>query len=201
MKPIQVILFDIGNVILFFDNHRVSEKLKEITGQSEDKLFKFIFGLYIQKEIDLGTTSSKEFLQIVKSKLGLKMSLEELKFIFSNIFTENKKISYLIQNLKGKIPLLAITNTNESHFEFIRKNFPVINLLDRVISSHEIGVKKPDPGIYFEALKYAKTKPQNCLFIDDQEKNIIPAHLLGFRTHRYQKYDDLTRLLHQFEIL
>src|SRR5262245_39333322 len=136
MKSIQVILFDIGNVILFFNNHRVSKKIKEITGQSEDNLFKTIFGLYIEKEIDVGKTPVKEFLQLVKKKLNLKLSLEKLEYIFSDIFTENKNISHLIQNLKGKIPLLAITNTNESHLKFIRRKFPILHLLDRVIASY-----------------------------------------------------------------
>jgi hypothetical protein len=74
--PIQVILFDIGNVILFFDNHRVSKKINEITGESEEKLFKFIFGLYAEKEIDLGKIPANEFLQIVKKKFNLKLNLE-----------------------------------------------------------------------------------------------------------------------------
>src|SRR5574341_328163 len=111
MQVIKVILFDIGNVILFFDNHRVSRKIAAITGQPEDKLFDLIFGLYAEKEIDLGKSPTAEFLEVVKSQLNLKLDLPTLKFIFSDIFTENKKVSYLIRILKGKIPLLGITNT------------------------------------------------------------------------------------------
>jgi len=201
MKTIKSILFDIGNVILFFDNHRVSKTIAEITKQSEDKIFKFIFGLYAETEIDLGKTSSEEFLQRVKSKLNLKIDLENLKFIFSDIFTENKKMTSLIKTLKGKVPLLGITNTNESHFEFIKKNFPILKLLDRIIPSYEIGVKKPSAGIYFEALKYVKARPEECLFIDDQEKNIIPAYQLGFKTHLYRTHENLVNLLYRLEIL
>jgi putative hydrolase of the HAD superfamily len=201
MKPVKSILFDIGNVILFFDNHRVSEKIAEITNQSEDKIFKVVFGLYAETEIDLGKISSKEFLERVKSKLHLKIDLENLKFIFSDIFMENKKMTSLIKMLKGKVPLLGITNTNESHFKFIKKNFPILDLLDHIIPSYEIGVKKPSAGIYFEALKYVRARPEECLFIDDQEKNIIPASLLGFKTHRYRTYEDLVHLLHRLGIL
>lgn len=192
---IKAVLFDIGNVILYFDNHRVSKKLIELTGQSEDKLFKIVFDLYMEKELDLGKFPAEEFLKIIKSELDLKISLSELKFIFSDIFTENVLVSNLIYQLKWKIRLLAVSNTNESHFEFLRKNFPILNLLDHIITSFEMGFKKPHPGIYFEALKHAKALPQECLLIDDQEKNIIPARMLGFQTHLYKSHDLLLKKL------
>ncbi|MBI1870369.1 MAG: HAD family phosphatase [Chlamydiae bacterium] len=201
MKTIKAILFDIGNVILFFDNHRVSRQLSEKTGKTESKLFKLVFDLYTELELDLGKTPPEKFLGLIQKEMDLKLDIAELKFIFSNIFQENERVSNLIKLLKWKISILAVSNTNESHFEFIRGNFPILHWIDRIIPSCEMGVKKPHPGIYFEALKYARAKPEECIFIDDQEKNIIPAHLLGFKTHLYKSYEGLVEFLSKLKII
>jgi len=201
MKNIKAIFFDIGNVILYFDNHRVSRGLAEISLQSEARIFGEVFDLYAEMELDLGKTPIPEFLLQIQKKLNLKADLQILKIVFSDIFTENIPVSSLIRHLKGKIPIIGITNTNESHFEYIQEHFPVLSILNAVIASYNIGIKKPDPGIYHEALKFAKALPQECLFIDDQEKNIIPAKLLGFQTLHYQSYENLVRCLDLMGIL
>ncbi len=202
-KKIKAIIFDIGNVILFFNNHLVSKRLQALTHLSEEKLFKTVFGFYMEKELDLGKFPADDFLKLVRSKLKLKTSIPQMHTLFSDIFKENVLISSLIRQLKGKIPLIAISNTNESHFEFIRKHFPILHLLDHIIASCEVGVKKPHSGIYFQGLKHVSAQPQDCLFIDDQEKNITPARMLGFQTHLYhvQQHESFLSQLYQMGIL
>lgn len=201
MKSIKAVIFDIGNVVLYFNNHIVSRRLSELTGLPEKRLYEYVFGLYNEMELDLGSTPAITFLESIKKEFEPMLELDQIRHIFSDIFLENLKVSNLIRQLKGKIPLLAITNTNESHFEFIGEHFPILNLLDRLIASFQLGLKKPHPGIYFESLKFTKALPQECLFIDDQEKNITPAHLLGFKTHLYRNYENLVYTLQKHEII
>lgn len=201
MKHIKCLLLDIGNVVLLFDNHKVSRRLAQITGQDEVKIFRFVFSLYIDMELDTGKTLTHTFLNLIKRKLSLKLDLPSLKYIFDDIFTENEKVCSLLRLLKGKIPLIGITNTNESHFDFIVDQYDILNLFDYIITSFELGIKKPDTGIYVEALKHAKALPQECFFTDDQEKNIVPASLLGFNTHCFRNYEELARELEKLKIL
>ncbi|MBI1883009.1 MAG: HAD family phosphatase [Chlamydiae bacterium] len=201
MGQLKAILFDIGNVILYFDNHRVSQRLAKLTGKNEPGLFKLIFDLYAEKELDLGKTSPQDYFKEISRKTGLELGEETLKNIFSDVFTENVKMANLIHFLKGRLPLIGISNTNESHFEFIQEHFPILNRLERIITSYEIGVKKPDPGIYFAALACVKARAQECLFIDDQQKNIIPAQFLGFQTHLYQSHEGFLQKLSMLHIL
>ncbi|HEX6462171.1 MAG TPA: HAD family phosphatase [Candidatus Saccharimonadales bacterium] len=53
---------------------------------------------------------------------------------------------------------------------------------DAEILSCEVGSCKPEPEIYQLALKAAQCLPENCIFIDDQEKNLVPARELGMTT-------------------
>ena len=47
------------------------------------------------------------------------------------------------------------------------KGTPFANLIDVPVFSCEVGVKKPDPHIYYMILEKLRVKPQDCLYIGD----------------------------------
>ena len=53
---------------------------------------------------------------------------------------------------------------------------------DAEVLSCEIGLKKPDPAIYQKAIEAAQCRPEECIFIDDKESNLVPARALGMTT-------------------
>jgi HAD superfamily hydrolase (TIGR01509 family) len=57
------------------------------------------------------------------------------------------------------------------------------SLIDAVTDSGRIGIFKPDPGIYKEALKLLRSEPSATAMIgDSMRKDIAPAHEIGMRT-------------------
>ena len=68
-----------------------------------------------------------------------------------------------------------------------------------IVSSHEVELVKPNPGIYQITLFKLGAKPEECVFIDDKGRNIDTAMELGmkgivFRTDK-QTIRDLNSLL------
>ena len=55
-------------------------------------------------------------------------------------------------------------------------------LFDAVILSFEIGVRKPEPGIYRAALDAIETAPADAVFVDDQTSYCDGARALGIDT-------------------
>jgi putative hydrolase of the HAD superfamily len=51
-----------------------------------------------------------------------------------------------------------------------------------VVVSGEVGIRKPDPGIYRLACEKAGRDADECLFVDDVEVNLVPARQLGMST-------------------
>ena len=43
-----------------------------------------------------------------------------------------------------------------------------MHFFDAFVSSCEVGMRKPDPGIFHLALGIAQAKPEECLYFDDQ---------------------------------
>jgi 2-haloacid dehalogenase len=83
-------------------------------------------------------------------------------------------------------PLYAITNWSAETFPLARRTFPVLEMFDdAVVVSGEVGLVKPDPRIFELALRRFGLAPDRCLFIDDNEENVVAAGLLGMRAQRF----------------
>jgi HAD superfamily hydrolase (TIGR01509 family) len=185
--PIEVILFDLGNVILPFDHHQMGEKLLQFSlkKETEDpkKIFAYLFDLHTGAVnlYETGKMSSLEFFQSLKDFFHLQISFDEFTTIWNDIFTENEDVSDIIRSLKGKKRLGLVSNTNALHFDYIASTFPVVHSFDRWILSHEVGFKKPSPEIYRKAIEWASVEPQKILFIDDMQRNVEAAVSLGIQ--------------------
>jgi putative hydrolase of the HAD superfamily len=56
---------------------------------------------------------------------------------------------------------------------------PVEELFDFVVDSSEVGMRKPNPAIFEKALQIAGLAPEQVLFLDDFEGNIVAAEALN----------------------
>ncbi len=204
-KVIEVILFDLGNVILPFNHYQIAEKLSTFSQkkkfQDPQKIFSFLFDSEKGSinDFDMGRVSPPEFFQSVKQSLRLSLSFEEFTPIWNDIFIENHEVSQIIFSQKGKRRLGLLSNTDSLHFEYILSKFPVVRCLEKWILSYEVGFKKPAVEIYQKAMEWAGVEPEKVLFIDDMKKHIEVAISLGmqgihFISARQLKEDLRTKL-------
>ncbi len=67
------------------------------------------------------------------------------------------------------------------------------------VVSEQVGLAKPDPGIYQLALDRLGLPPERCVFADDQAANLVPAVAAGIATVHVTDeavaVDELTRQL------
>lgn len=186
-NKIEVIFFDLGNVILPFNHYQIAEKLLPFMErkdfQDPKKIFSYLFDLErgAINGYEVGKVSSLEFFQSVKEFLGLSISFEEFKPIWNEIFWENEEVCDIIRSLKGKRRLGLLSNTNPLHFEHILSKFPIVRVFDHWILSHETGSKKPALGIFKKAMEWASVQPEQVLFIDDMESHVKAGGSLGIQ--------------------
>jgi HAD superfamily hydrolase (TIGR01509 family) len=77
-----------------------------------------------------------------------------------------------------------LSNSNELHWERNANDLGVNELFEVAISSHEVGVCKPDLRIYHVALDRLGVAPDAVMFFDDVAVNVIAAKRLGI--HAFQ---------------
>ena len=61
--------------------------------------------------------------------------------------------------------------------EYPRADFP--ELFDAVVISAEVGMRKPEEGIFLHAVQTLGLTPQECVFIDDMQANVDAATACG----------------------
>jgi FMN phosphatase YigB (HAD superfamily) len=199
--PIEVILYDLGNVILPFNHFQIAEKLsrfsQRIEFQNPAKIFSYLFDFEkgAVNGYEVGKVSSLEFFQSLKEFLQLSLSFEEFIPIWNDIFLENQEVSQIILSQKGKWKLGLLSNTNPLHFDYILSKFPIIRVFDQWILSHEVGFKKPAIEIYQNAIEWATVEPRKILFVDDMKKHVEVAVSLGMQGIHFISAEQLKDVL------
>jgi putative hydrolase of the HAD superfamily len=186
-SPIEVILYDLGNVILPFNHSQIAEKLSQFSQKRECQDPSSLFSYLFDSEkgaingYEVGKVSSLEFFQSLREFFQLSLSFEEFKPIWNEIFIENEDVSRIILSQKGRWRLGLLSNTNPLHFNYVLSKFSILRVFDRWILSHEVGFKKPAAEIFQKAIEWAKVEPRKILFIDDMERHVEVAASLGMQ--------------------
>jgi glucose-1-phosphatase len=204
---IDLFVFDLGNVILPFDHRPIATKLHEHSAGNGvwtpkkifDDLFDFANGIINRYEE--GLSSSIEFYLELCNRYHLKLSYEEFREIWNNIFRDSPEVNELLVYLKAKgYPVFILSNTNELHFSHILERFPIIHIVDDWILSFEVGAKKPDRRIYDAIFEKRDVEKERVLFIDDMEQNVIAARSLGMQGLVFTNPKDLWEAVRKMNV-
>jgi putative hydrolase of the HAD superfamily len=78
---------------------------------------------------------------------------------------------------------IIFTNSDEAHATRILDALGIRDLFEKIFDIEAMGfIPKPNPEAYQSVLSYAGVSPAECLLIDDMERNLKPAKVLGMRT-------------------
>ena len=203
-QTIEVVLFDLGNVILPFNHYQIAEKLARFSERKElsdpPRIFSYLFDRQkgAVNDYEMGKKSSIEFFNQVKERFKLIITFDAFVPIWNEIFTENHDVSELIRSLKGKKRLGLLSNTNPLHFNYALSTYSVLKLFDKWILSHEVGFKKPAVEIFLKAIEWASVPPMGILFVDDIKEHVEVAASLGLQAIHFvsvqQLVEELDRL-------
>ena len=100
----------------------------------------------------------------------------------------------LLEGLAARgVPLYAITNWAVETFALVRHDpaYAFLDLFRQIFVSGELKLIKPEPAIFRHALHAIGREARECLFIDDNAKNVAAAAALGFATHHFAAPDEL----------
>jgi glucose-1-phosphatase len=102
----------------------------------------------------------------------------------------------LLEQLRSRYRLAALSNSNELHWERNTNELRLIELFEFAISSHAVGLCKPDPAIYRVALERANvSSPDAVMFFDDLAANVEAAKSVGMRAYQVRGVDQVRQRL------
>lgn len=94
---------------------------------------------------------------------------------------EIKENTAVLKGLKGHYRLFGLTNWSAETFPLVYNQYSFFQDFEGIVVSGKEKLIKPDARIYQLLLSRYDLKAEQCLFIDDNKKNIDKARELGFQ--------------------
>ena len=203
MFPFDVILFDIGGVLLTngWDHHErsvVIEQFKLDRSALESRHAK------ASEAWERGELSLNEYLDAVVFYEPRAFSREKF---FAAMCGQSKKLPdsalCILEELAAsdKCSIGSLNNEARETHEFRVTTFGLRNLLEYTFTSCYMGIRKPDPAIYLRTLGILGHEPDRSLFIDDRLENIAAAAAVGMKAIHFTGAEALRQDLQNLEVL
>ena len=141
-------------------------------------------------DIEEGKISAEQFREKLSELIGKEVTYEECKFAWLG-YRQDVPLRNLdiLRKLKAQgYKLILLSNTNPFMMswglsgEFDGNGNSLESYFDSLYLSYKLGVMKPNKKIFQYIIDNEKIQPGESLFIDDGERNINAARLLGFKT-------------------
>ncbi len=183
---IDVVVFDLGNVLIPWDRRFLYEKLID-DPVDLDHFLDTVLTLDANADLDRGTPLP----ELVADLIVRHPDHAELLQAFADRWIET--VGPVIEGslrlfealLDRGVPCYALSNWGRDTFEQAAGRFPFLDRFEgRIISGYE-GVVKPEPEIFHLLCDRFALTPGRSLFIDDSAANIAAARDLGFAVHHF----------------
>lgn len=188
---IKAVLFDAGGV-LHVANTAVGDDLQQELGLSDEQV-KRIFSQYVPL-LGTGKITEQEVWDELKREYGIRQVREDEHLFTRSFVTTLEKMPgmyELVNELKAKgITVMLLTNVTPQIAEVLQQKGHYDPFDFRVLS-YEVGLWKPEIGIYEHSLEKLGIKGEEAVFIDDQEKNIVAARELGIQGIIFKSTDQV----------
>lgn len=213
MSPIKLIGFDLDDCL--FDSTGLSEKarikgldaminlglkidkekavriLKEIVreyGSNSSKHYNYFIKRLNQMEDDIDIISYNDSYKYIAAAV---MAYHAEKVNSIKLYDDVENSLEKLRELSIKTAIITDGIPIKQYEKILRLKIDI--LIDLVVISDEIGIKKPNPELFNYCLKKFEVKGQETIYVGDRiDKDIIPANLNDIYSvylHRGGKYD------------
>ena len=194
---IKLVIFDLGNVLLKYDDSQyceyLSKKYKIPYKKAAAVIERYDTKMYT------GRMKNSEFLHNVSKSLDIPLAKLEFEGYFIRNAKINKKLINFALSLKRKYNVVILTNISSKRYKSMPKVFDR-SQFDKVFASCFLKMRKPNKNIYLYVLKKCKARPQEAIFIDDRKENVEGAERVGIKSILFKGNKQLLEKLSELGI-
>jgi putative hydrolase of the HAD superfamily len=107
----------------------------------------------------------------------------------------NLELLEISTRLRPSVKTAVLTNAGTEFRARFVKQYRLDEFFDHVIISAEEGLAKPMPEIYFLAADTLGVRPEQAVFFDDLEENVLGARAAGMQAFQYQNNKQVLEIL------
>lgn len=198
---IKNLIFDLGNVLVTF---KPKDYLRRLGFSRKDIsiLTKLIFEDKRWNEFDRGTIEIEDYISALKKENPEYEEKFDMVFCenwVENMFRPKEDTIYFLKLYSKKYKIFILSNISKIVLEGIKK-MDFFEYVTDGTYSYELGICKPEIGIYESLLKENNLNPDECMFLDDLPKNVEAAQKVGMKGLIFRdNFYEIERILDLFE--
>jgi glucose-1-phosphatase len=179
-QPIDIVLFDVGGVLVDFGGVDPMRALARI--DSDDELWRRWLTCPWVRRFERGHCSPDDFAAGMVDTWHLAISPPEFLASFESWpGAPMEGAAELLGEAQRARPTGCLSNTNALHWESCFAHWPLFAGFAHRFLSFEMGMVKPDPEIYDAVAASLAVAPGRILFLDDNVLNVEAAASAGFQ--------------------
>jgi putative hydrolase of the HAD superfamily len=191
---LQAVIFDYGEVLSGPPDPEAHRELLAISGVPEEPFEKAYWAHRLDYDADI--LNGQTYWQTVARDTGVEFSAQQIVQLLE---VDARMWGNLNQAMIAWIPRIKaagfrlgiLSNMGQGVLEYLRARFSWLDQFDQLTWSCDLGVVKPDPAIYLHTIKKLNVKPEQALFIDNLQKNIVGAEAVGLNAALFENVEQL----------
>jgi epoxide hydrolase-like predicted phosphatase len=199
---IKSIVFDVGGVLMAdVPLRKIAEELSLRFSMCDEELHSYLYPTEHWTLLTLGKISEDEYWDHFLKASQVDLDKGELKEKVRMALRPIADNVELIPQLKDKYELAILSNHAKEWSQFMIKEFDFFRHFHHIIFSCDVGLRKPDPQIYKLAMTKLGCEAEECLFIDDKQRNTDGAQKVGMKTIVLENASRLREELFNFGVV
>lgn len=195
---IKAVFFDFGGVIMRTEYQSPRQQLAERFNMEYEEIDRLVFNSESARRASLGEiTEEQHWLGIMKR---FKLPASEVRAFSDSFFggdVIDRALVEFIRSLKGKFHTGLISNAWDGMRDFLTRE-KILDAFETIIISAEVGMMKPDAGIFELALSRAEVNAGESVFVDDLAQNIEACERAGMKGVLFRDPGEALKQLNQF---
>ena len=200
-QKIDLVAFDLGNVLCTVDEISAAKELAAKINQSWEYVHEIVFGQVAKLRFERGEITFDHHAHDAMKTLMLDMSITELTEIYNSVIAPSENMFPIVSQISKTHRIGLASNTSETHWKYAQKFLPFSSLLNPVIVSYLVGTHKPEKAFYERLVNESGVPADRILFIDDLETNVEGARKAGIIGLQFSTLENLETALSSLDLI
>ena len=199
---IQTVVFDLGEVLVRLDFSQVMA-LRRLNPSGLEASITSMNHWPLYDAFERGNVSEIDFLNQLNQDLSTSLTLSQFRTLWNSVLGPTVPgIPSYLETLSQSYSLFALTNSNETHIRFFKENYPWVKNFKKVLTSFELGCRKPEAVIFEKMIEITQTPRDSILFLDDRLENVEGARSCGIPAELCKNSEqELAPILAKYQIV
>lgn len=198
----RTVLFDLGGVVCEFQHERRLAALARASALSADEVHQRLFASGFDLECDRGRYSLEQQCAELSTRLKVTSTPRQLAALWAEAFTPDADVVALVSRVRCRAITATLTNNGPLVHLMLGELFAdVAACFDQLCFSYQVMATKPEPRAFLGTLERLGFTPEQCVFVDDAEQNVLSARAVGIDAIRFESARMLAAALQERHLI